>query len=378
MKLCLLVPGPPRGGDAVAEHARRLAADHGVEVTLALCEQRPPVALAPTPGAPGSVAIEDALRADYDVAVATDWTTAAQLFAVRAQRHALLIDSFAHERMAPADPDRIPAALVYDLPVDFLAGGQWVADALAALRPDARCLVVRPGVDRELFAPTEAPGGSLRVVADARRDGARVRAALAACAGGHQVAYVHEADDAAARAAALRGADVTLHLDDADGVLGLPLEGFCAGATTVVAAAGGHEEIVRDGDNGFLVEPDDPIGAARQLDRLAADRELLARLRAAAAEVEWPTPAQAAADLRAALDELLATPPPEAARWPVRLMGDAIAQAAVVRGEREGAAALAGAQLGPVRTAWRSRRLAPIRRAVGPLVVRARERRGRA
>jgi hypothetical protein len=381
VKLCLLVPGPPPGGDAVAELARRLAADHGVEVTFALCEYRPPVALPPRRGSPGSIAVEDALGANYDIAVATDWTTTAHLFAMRASRHAMLVGSFAHERMAQHDPDRIPAALAYDLPVDFLATGRWIADALATLRPDARCLLVRAGVDRELFAPgaSAGTGGPLRVVADARRDGVRVRAAVAAATGALKVAYVQDADDGAARAAVLRGADVTLHLDDADGVLGLPLEGFCAGATTVVAAAGGYEEIVRDGANGFLVEPDDPAGAARQLDRLAADRELLARLRAAAADVarEWPSPQQAAADLRAALDELLATPPPEAARWPVRLMADAIAQAAVVGAEHRGREAALDADLGPVRTAWRSRRLAPVRRAVGPLIVGARERHAR-
>lgn len=388
MKLCLLVPGPPPSGDAAGEHAKRLSADHGVEVTLALCDERPAAAVPKLSGEPHVVAIEDALGARYDIALAAGWAPTAHLFAVDAQRRAMLIERFEHEHLTLDDPDRVPAALAYDLPVDFVATAQWIADALADLRPDARCLVVRNGIDRSLYAPAKADHGALRVVVDGRRGELAARAALAAVAAPLDVTWIDAADDAQARAASLRGADATLSLDPVDGVLGLPLEGFAAAATTIVAAAGGATELVRDGVNGFVVEPDDPRGAARQIDVLAADRDLLRALCRTAAESvrSWPSPEQATIDLRAALDELLASPPPDASRWPVRLMGDAMAQAAVLGGELHATrAALAqvradeayrAAQL--VRASLRGTRLGPVRKAASPVLARLRARRDRA
>jgi hypothetical protein len=388
VKLCLLVPGPPPGGDAAGEHAKRLAADHGVEVTLALCEERPTAVTPRRPGKPHMVAVEDALAGDYDVALATGWAPTVHLFAVPAARRAIFIERFEHEHLTADDPDRVPAALAYDLPVDFIATAPWIAEAMSELRPDARCLVVPTGVDRSLYAASEPGDGPLRVVADARGGEPVARAAVAAATAWLDVTWVGEGDDLVARARALGGADTTLLLDPVDGALGLPLEGFAAGATTVVAAAGGATDLVRDGANGFVVEPDDPGGAARKLDGLAADRELLRRLRAAAVETgrAWPSREQATADLRAALDDLLAGPPPEAARWPVRLMADAMAQAAVLRGELHAMrTALASAhgdeayRAGQrLRATLKGPRLAPVRKAVGPLVARARARRGRA
>ena len=341
MKLCLLVPGPPASGDAAAEHARRLATDHGVEVTLALCEQRPAGTVATRAGEPRIVAVEDALAGEYDVALASGWTTTVHLFAVPARRHALLVERFEHHHLAPWDPERVGAVLSYDLPVDFVATGAWVASALAELRPDARTLVVRSGVDKELFAPADATpqaGRPLKVVADIREGEHRVRAALGAMAEPHADVLVGPGDGPAARAAALAGADVPLMLADADGALGLPLEGFHMGATTVVSPSGDAGELVRDGENGVVTEPDDPAGAARALDTLARDRARLATLQMAATRTStaagWPSWDASAAAMAAALRELLATEPPDASRWPARLMADAMAAIAVLRNEQ--------------------------------------------
>ena len=94
--------------------------------------------------------------------------------------------------------------------------------------------------------------------------------------------------------------------------------------------------LVRHGENGIVAEPDDVRGAARWLDHLARDREWLGRLRCGragdrrrvavagdAAVDDWP----------AALERLVAEPPPDDARWPVRLMADAMAGVAVYRND---------------------------------------------
>ena len=65
-------------------------------------------------------------------------------------------------------------------------------------------------------------------------------------------------------------------LSAVDGVLGAPLAGFRAGATAVVGARARRRPTSScHGENGFVADADDVRGAARFLDLLARDRELL-------------------------------------------------------------------------------------------------------
>src|SRR4029079_17931801 len=73
--------------------------------------------------------------------------------------------------------------------------------------------------------------------------------------------------------------DVVLKLSRVEGMFGPPLEGFHKGATCVVTAVTGHDEYVEHGENGLVVEWDDPRGVSRALDLLARDHALLHRLR---------------------------------------------------------------------------------------------------
>jgi glycosyltransferase involved in cell wall biosynthesis len=56
------------------------------------------------------------------------------------------------------------------------------------------------------------------------------------------------------------------------------LEGMAFGLPTIGTTAGGASEIIRDGETGYLVPPDDAAMLAERLSRLARDRDLLARL----------------------------------------------------------------------------------------------------
>jgi glycosyltransferase involved in cell wall biosynthesis len=82
---------------------------------------------------------------------------------------------------------------------------------------------------------------------------------------------------------------------------GLPrivIEAFCRGRAVVGARAGGIPDIVRDGDNGLLVDADLPGALAEALVRILADRALAERLSAGAREsaTGWlQTPEQYAA-----------------------------------------------------------------------------------
>jgi glycosyltransferase involved in cell wall biosynthesis len=60
------------------------------------------------------------------------------------------------------------------------------------------------------------------------------------------------------------------------------LEGMGFGLPAIGGAAGGAAEIIRDGENGFLIPPGDSMALAGRLRRLAGDRSLLAAMSMAA------------------------------------------------------------------------------------------------
>ena len=60
------------------------------------------------------------------------------------------------------------------------------------------------------------------------------------------------------------------------------IEALCRRRPVLGAAAGGIPELVRDGENGLLVDPCDTTALAEALVRLLSDRELAERLAAAA------------------------------------------------------------------------------------------------
>jgi len=59
------------------------------------------------------------------------------------------------------------------------------------------------------------------------------------------------------------------------------IEALAAGRPVVATRVGGVPDVIREGEDGFLVEPGDVDGLAERLARLAADPELRARLGAA-------------------------------------------------------------------------------------------------
>jgi hypothetical protein len=329
LRVTFLTNGLPAPGDPIGDLIRSLS---GVDVVAALTDGVPPGAAEMTFGSGRAVAVADA--GACDIAVATSWETTAHLFGVPASRYAFWVDHLAFRRLGTWQAERFAAQLAYDLPVDFIATGQWLANELAELRPDARTVVVPRAVAITPPAP-QAAGTALRVVVDDRHapnpPGSDERAA--ATEAGIDYVILEKDDDAAARAQKLAGADVVLMLSPIDGALDGPLEGFHAGATAIVASAADADFVEHD-VNGLVADPGDVRGTARWLTTLAQDRARLDRLKEGARTTAagWPTAEHAAKQLETALAQLVAEEPPPT-QWPVRLMGDAIGGATVFRQE---------------------------------------------
>lgn len=280
-----------------------------------------------------------ATAGECDLAVATWWATAERLWEVPARRRAMFLQSienrFYEERHFF---ERFAAEQVLTLPLHYVTVAGWIADLMAELRPDARCQVVRPGIDKSAFAPAGEPpgahGGPLRVLIEGQPTlwFKGVEQALAAAGAMTEqreltlVAADHEAVgaidgvdvvgglDARGMAELYGRHDVVLKLSRVESLGLAPLEAFHCGVPAVVTPYTGHEEYVRHGHNALVVGFDDEPGTARALDRVARDRGLLARLSegALATAAAWPSAEQSADEFAAALESLAAAPEPDA------------------------------------------------------------------
>ncbi|MEA2309828.1 MAG: hypothetical protein QOI65_2114 [Thermoleophilaceae bacterium] len=327
MRVCLLVPELGRSGGAqtIRSLVRTLDEHEGIEVDVLVTDPR----------AAGRSELPDG-GPEYDVAVATWWETAADLWRVRAARRAVLLQSvesrFYEERHFV---ERLAAEEVLALPVAFLPIARWMCDVLAELRPDARCELVPPGIDKAVFAPRERRPreGPLRVLVDGqpsmwfkgvREAVASVRAMEEPAeltvvagdpgdAGDLDGARVVGGLDPGGMASLYAESDVLIKLSRVEG-LGLgPLEAAHVGTPSVVAPYTGHDEYLAHGRNGLVVGFDDEPGTARALDRLARDPELLARLSegALASSSDWPSAGDSGAAFAAALRRVAEAPAPD-------------------------------------------------------------------
>jgi glycosyltransferase involved in cell wall biosynthesis len=399
------------GIGVIVEHARRLAHDHGFDTTLVLVREWDlPTWRYEALAEVRVVSLAEAREDHFDVVVATWWETTFSLFEVPATRYAYFVQSLEDRFYKPDEPDRLGAALTLDLPVAFITEARWIGRTLRELRPDAPVHLVRNGIDKSVFAEPErvvpSVGEPLRVLVEGRPSvwfkGVRESvAATRAMAEPHHLTVVtgwREELGALASAAdevvgpvshremaALYGrSDVVLKLSSVEGMYGPPLEGFHMGATTVTTEVTGHDEYVRHGWNGMVVDWDDLAGTARQLDLLARDRHLLHFLRhnALATAHGWPSWEQAAQLMALALLRIAREPAPAANPAARALMSDLRGAVETYREHmaerREFAAQVdridrikAFGPVGSVRRAWRDPR---VQRTVGPYVIRAAKR----
>jgi hypothetical protein len=323
------------GGMAVIRrHARHLRDMEGMDVELVVC------------GARARLEEEDvpvrrlADVRDYDVAIATWWTTAEALFELEARRRVVYLQNlefrfYREDELA----DRLGALSVLDLPVDYIVIASHMEALLAQLRPRARVVKVTPGINKDVFdvAPPRAADSELRVLVEGQPTlwfkAVPEAVALARSAGAQVTVVAHDpavkidADrvvgglPARQMAALYAEHDVLLRLARFEG-LGLPpLEAFHVGVPCVLTPFTGSEEYARHEYNSLVVGFDDGPGTVAALERLR-DPALRDRLRegALATASEWPDEQAAGAEFADALRSFLAGPPPSSEEALRRMM----------------------------------------------------------
>ena len=333
MRVCILIHELGRSGGAQTV-VRYAAALPGAELVITSPHADD------LPADAGGVPIRrlaDASGQRYDCAIATWWDTALSLWSVEAARRVVFLQSLESRFYEEHHYyERFAAESVLALPVDYVAVALWLRDALARLRPDARCTVVRNGIDKDVFRPrASAPGdGPLRVLIEGQPSmwfkgvGEAVEAVRAMeepveatllagepeAAGEMGGVRVTGGLDAAGVAATYAAHDVVLKLSRVEGLALGPIEAFHVGVPAVLTPYTGHDEYARHGHNALLVGFDDIPGTARALDGLARDRARLRKLGegALATATNWPSAAEADAGFANAVAELCAGPQPDA------------------------------------------------------------------
>jgi glycosyltransferase involved in cell wall biosynthesis len=341
------------GVGVVVQHASRLSQLEDWDLTLVLVRQEEGRSWRGYEHLPHLHVLsrDEAIGQRYDIAVATWWETAFSLFELPADRYAFFVQSLEDRFYEPHEGERLGASLPLGLPVAFITEARWIADTIAALRPDAPAHLVPNGIDKEIFGPLasvpNAAAGPLRVLIEgspaswfkgvhsaihavgAMREPRHVtvvtgeRAALGEIAASAVDAVVGPLDHAE-MAQLYEQTDVLLKLSSVEGMFGPPLEGFHRGATCVVTPVTGYDEYVVHGWNGLITDWDDLRGTARQLDLLARDRRLLAFLRTNALETarSWPSWRDSSELMAAALLAVRDAPAPDAAPAAARLLAD--------------------------------------------------------
>jgi len=321
------------GTNVILEHALAMqAAGHSVT----LVTPRPVLAgeLAWKPGADTLARATAAglRRRSLDLAVATWWRSAFDLAELDAGACAYFVQSIESRFFAGEHPRwQALARASYHLPLPVITEAGWIADYLRThLGRDVR--VVRNGIDKQTFTPDGprlAPplGHGLRVLVEGplgvpfKRVELAVR--LAQRAGVREVWLLTATPCASYRGVhrtlsrvppqrvgdVLRACDVLLKLSTVEGMFGPPLEMMHCGGTAITSDVTGHDEYVRHGDNGLVVPRGEELAAVAHLCDLTADRDRLEALRAGALATArtWPSWAEAAQGMRAALEGVIAS-----------------------------------------------------------------------
>lgn len=325
------------GVGVVVKHARGLAVDHGVEVTIAVSFPHYERWSGHQLDRVEVITLAEAEQREFDIAVATWWETAYELFRIPARRYAHFVQSLEDRFYAPDRPERAMAAVSLAMPCAFITEATWIEQTLRQVRPDTDCYLVRNGIDKEVFRIPDQldvrTGGPLRIVVEGipgvgHKGVAESIDAITRMSEPFEATFVsseplafgsvkppgeivgplslEQMSDLYAQS------DVVLKMSSVEGMYGPPLEGFHRGATCVTTPVTGHEEFVRHRWNGVVVDWDDIAGTARWLDTLACDRRLLHFLRLNAVHTArgWPAWSQSTQFMDAALRALARSPAP--------------------------------------------------------------------
>ncbi|HZR91632.1 MAG TPA: glycosyltransferase family 4 protein [Gaiellaceae bacterium] len=295
-----------------------------LRVRRELAAFRPDAVLVQSPYEAAAVVLAQP-RCPVVVEIHGDWRTATRLYGSRARRPAApLADRIARAALRRVDAVRTISS--YTSSLVRAAGVEPAAEfpAFIDLDPFLAPPAPLPEQPRALFvgvlerykdvdglaaawrlAAPRLPRATLRLVGRGSR--AHVAERLVAELP-RQTAWIPELPNAAVPAE-LDAATILVLPSRSEGLGRVVVEALCRGRPVVATRVGGIVDLVRDGENGLLVEPRNPRALAEALVRCLSDRALAGRLAAAARPSVQPwlaTPEEYARRVRELVERVLA------------------------------------------------------------------------
>lgn len=386
MRICFVLQSVSIGGGtyAVLQHADHLSR-HGHDVSIVSVDPVDADARAwhPSLRVLPCLRVEQALILEFDVAIATFWTSVEPMLRLRATHRAHFVQSI-ESRFYPRRHSDLRAAVrdTYALSLPVITEAKWIEDHLVR-EHGTRVWLARNGIDKAVFdtaGPLESPrrADGLRVLVEGPlgvgfknvprtiRLARRSHAAEVWLLTSSSIDSYPGVDRVFSRVPMTRAADiyrscdVLLKLSLVEGMFGPPLEMFCCGGTAVVYKVSGFDEYVVPSVNALACDVGDEPAVLEALRTLGSDAGLLDRLKtgAEATGARWPDWSQASSRFSECLDEIVRTPPyraPDRVRHP-----NTRPQRVALRAGQTAWARLKRAALG----------MRPVRRAVTALRVR--------
>ena len=282
------------------------------------------------------VTFDDVAEEQFDVAYATWWRTVYRLHRVNAKKYLYFVQSIESRFFEEWDQAAIrwaDATYAYELPT--VTEARWIVEYLDKYY-GRRAELARNGIRKDVYhqgveplAPREA--GKLRVLIEGPLNVffKNVERTVELCASGQadeiwmmtstkgltrypfcdrvfSCVPIHEA------ARVYASCDVVVKLSYVEGMFGPPLEMFHCGGTCVVYDVTGHDEYIRSGENGLVLQRDDEEGVVKALNTLKNEREYLHLLKENAVRTanSWPSWDQASQEFISATNKLLDQPSP--------------------------------------------------------------------
>lgn len=303
------------GTYVILQHAHWLR-QHGFDVTIVY---EVPNRVAEPYWHPHIGEIERVWRADltdrkFDIAIATWWATSFNVQLIDARHYIYFVQSIESRFYTEGQvADRTFAELSYTLPMPLITEARWIVSyledqygrvprrvpngmrkdvyrldgATAAPRPDGnklRVLVEGPlkvffkNVEKAISLSVQADVGEVWLLTSSPVDHFPDVSRTFSQVSIEKVAEIY------------RSCDVILKLSYVEGMFGPPLEMFHCGGTAIVYDVTGHDEYIKNGENGIVIKRDDEGAVIHALRSLRDDPGLLRRLKegALATARAWP------------------------------------------------------------------------------------------
>lgn len=259
------------------------------------------------------VTIAECQDINFDIAIATWWRTVYELYKIKAKNYAYFVQSI-ESRFYP-EQERALRKLVdatYMLPLEIITEATWIKDYLKNEYGKDAYLVLN-GIRKDIYfsegkAHAERDFSKLRVLVEGPLGVSfkNVERTIQLCKqsaadeiwmltsspvkeykGIDRVfsrVPIHETPPI------YRSCDVIVKLSYVEGMFGPPLEMFHCGGTSITYNVTGHDEYIRDGYNGIVINRDDEEKVICAINSLKKDKEKLESLKQGALKTaqEWP------------------------------------------------------------------------------------------